>query len=224
MNAEKIEITKIIRSHRKTISLIVTDEARLVVRAPRHVSDGYISDLVMKKQDWINSKIDEMKRRKSLPVKKFVQGETFLFLGRSYPLFFGDKLGINVEITDKLVVSCGKEQVRDVLIHWYGEQAREKIGERCTWYSGITGLKPLSVKISNARKRWGSCSSRGSLNFAWRLVMAPLSVIDYVVIHELSHLEELNHSKKFWKRVEETMPDYRIHQQWLKDNGKYLVI
>ncbi len=224
MNTYNIEIESIIRSERKSISLAVTDEARLVIRAPLHVSDRYIKDVVRKKTGWIRKKIEEVKNRKPVPVKKFIQGEAFLYLGRSYPLLFGDKMGIDVQITDNLVVCCGKTLARDVLIHWYRERAMEKISERCHHYSSMTALKPLSVKISNASKRWGSCSSRGSINFAWRLVMAPLEVIDYVVVHELTHLKELNHSKKFWNRVESVIPDYRIRQKWLRDNGRSLVV
>ncbi len=224
MNPYNIEIESIIRSERQSISLAVTDEALLVVRAPFHVSENYIQDVIRKKSGWIRKKVEEMKNRKPFPVKKFIQGEAFLYLGRSYPLLFGDKMGIDVQITDNLVVCCGKSPVRDVLIHWYRERAMEKISERCEYYSCITGLNPLSVKISNASKRWGSCSSRGSINFTWRLVMAPLDVIDYVVVHELTHLKELNHSKQFWNRVRSIMPDYRIRQKWLRDNGRSLVV
>lgn len=219
-----IRIDRIIRTSRKTVSLIVNSKGELVVRAPLHVPDSLVKELVASKAAWIARKIEEVNTTSSLPEKQFVEGESFLYLGRSYPLFFGDNLGINVEISDKLVVSCGKDDVRDVLIHWYRQRALETITERCDHFSRVTGLRPSRIKISNAGKRWGSCSSQGNLNFAWRLVMAPPEVIDYVVVHELCHLREMNHSQQFWARVSSIMSDYESRRKWLRQNGRYLTI
>jgi predicted metal-dependent hydrolase len=224
MKDGNIRIDRIIRTNRKTVSLIVNSQGELIVRAPLHVSDSFVKELVESKAAWIARKMEEVKTRRFLPEKQFVEGEPLLYIGRSYPLFFGDNLGINVEISDKLVVSCGKDDVRDVLIHWYRQRALETITERCAHFSRSTGLRPSRIKISNAGKRWGSCSSRGNLNFAWRLVMAPLEVIDYVVVHELCHLREMNHSQQFWARVSSIMPDYEPRRKWLQENGRYLYL
>jgi hypothetical protein len=96
--------------------------------------------------------------------------------------------------------------------------------ERIRHYSGMIGLYPDRLRISNARFRWGSCSRDNSLSFSWRLAMAPSLIIDYVVVHELAHIKEKNHSRSFWALVETMMPDYRKHRHWLKENGHLLDI
>ncbi|MCK5569045.1 MAG: M48 family metallopeptidase, partial [Spirochaetes bacterium] len=107
---------------------------------------------------------------------------------------------------------------------WYKEQAYKKIRERLDRYSVVSDIQFKKFTISNAQKRWGSCSSRGNLHFSWRLIMAALRVVDYVVVHELVHIREQNHSAKFWKKVELLLPDYRSNRQWLKLNGYSLDI
>ena len=104
------------------------------------------------------------------------------------------------------------------------DEARKKIADRCEWISNITGYKPVSVKISNAKKRWGSCSHMGDLNLSWHLILAPMEIIDYVIVHELVHLEVKNHSKYFWNKVRTIMPDYDDRRHWLKQNGRDLLI
>lgn len=219
-NAE-IEVDKIIRSSRRTLSIAVTGDGEVVVRAPRSLPEEIIYGMVKGKSSWIKRKKAEAESRR-IPPHRFLQGEKFLFLGRSYPLLLVDGLGISVDLTDNLVISCGKEDIRTILIHWYEDRAEEEIGKRCLLYSDLTGLKPKNVKISKAEKRWGSCSSRGNLNFAWRLVMAPFEIIDYVIVHELVHLEEMNHSEYFWKRMASIMPDYERRRCWLSENGSRL--
>ena len=96
--------------------------------------------------------------------------------------------------------------------------------ERTAAYASCHGFRYKSISLSNASKRWGSCSSLGSLRFNWRLVLAPAEVTDYVIVHELCHLKEQNHSRRFWKRVEEILPDYRERNQWLKQNRYLLAV
>ncbi len=107
-------------------------------------------------------------------------------------------------------------------MNWYKDRAYEKIGQRVEWYARKYEFKYNKTKITTAQKRWGSCSSKGNLNFSWRLIMAPLPVIDYVVIHELVHLEERNHSRLFWDKVKYFYPEYPKCGNWLKENGHLL--
>ena len=100
--------------------------------------------------------------------------------------------------------------------------ARQKIEARCRIFSGITGLWPKAIRISNARTRWGSCSTSGRVSFSWRLALFPDEIIDYVVVHELVHLAEPNHSRYFWEKVERVMPDHRAHRRWLREKGSFL--
>jgi predicted metal-dependent hydrolase len=105
---------------------------------------------------------------------------------------------------------------------WYRAQARRLISERVKHYAARNGFAYKRVSITRAKTRWGSCGSGGTLNFSWRLVLAPLEIIDYVVVHELAHLEVKNHSSVFWEKVEALMPDYKERRKWLKDNGQAL--
>ena len=102
---------------------------------------------------------------------------------------------------------------------WYKAQARSLLSGRVDFFAGRHAIRVGKVRISSARTRWGSCSARGTLSFTWRLVMAPPEVIDYVVVHEMCHLKEMNHSGAFWARVEAILPDYKARRKWLKDHG-----
>lgn len=112
----------------------------------------------------------------------------------------------------------------DALTTWLKEQAMQIISERVALYANIMGITPGMVKLSAAKARWCSCSTKNNLNFTWRLIMCPLSVIDYVVVHELSHITYKNHSPAFWARVKTVLPSYEDDQEWLKVNRKLMEI
>jgi len=221
----KINIDKLIRSKRKTISLVVMQDARLIVYAPSTTPNEYIQDLVFKKRFWIKKRQEILRERyKRNPPKEFVSGEAFLFLGNVYRLKIVDD-GIDIELGDSLNIPKHLlPHAKHSLINWYKKQAHMKIAERVDWYAKLTGIRYESIKITEAEKRLGSCGISGRLNFSWRLVMAPLGIIDYVVIHELSHLEHKNHSSKFWNKVKTIIPDYKQRDKWLKDNSFSLTI
>jgi predicted metal-dependent hydrolase len=222
---ENIKIDNIIRTKRRTIALVVTQDARLIVRAPIKTPESYIIDVVKQKERWVRKKIMEISSKPSLPDKEFVDGEFFLFLGRSYPLRIKTNTPQPVILRDGIEVNIAEPSIiRETLIKWYKDEARKKIADRCEWISNITGYKPVSVKISNAKKRWGSCSHMGNLNLSWHLILAPMEIIDYVIVHELVHLEVKNHSKYFWNKVRTVMPDYNDRRHWLKQNGRDLLI
>ncbi len=94
--------------------------------------------------------------------------------------------------------------------------------KRCQYYAQEMGVKYKSLSLSSAKSRWGCCTPHGTLRFCWRLVMAPMDIIDYVVVHELAHLKELNHSARFWGLVSKTIPNYPVSKKWLIDNGALL--
>ena len=152
--------------------------------------------------------------------KCFQDGENFYYLGRGYPLESSKRLKppLILNSTFSLAESARKDAAQ-VFKEWYRERCREVVTARAIFHAQRLSLRYQNIRITSARTRWGSCSSKGNLNFSWRLVMAPCEVIDYVVVHELCHLKEPNHSKKYWSRVAAAMPDYRSHRNWLKDNG-----
>jgi predicted metal-dependent hydrolase len=218
------QIDKIIRSKRRTIALVITKDATLEVRAPLRAPLELIKQFVAKKRSWIEKKIDLMsKRRKRILPKEFVDGEEFMYEGNIFKLQAGDCKEISM--FDVLYFPRKfLPQAKRHLTIWYKNRALEKIVERVKHYASITQLQYKSIKITNAKRRWGSCSAKGSLNISWRLIMARPDILDYVVVHELVHLVEMNHSRSFWNKVQKILPDYKRHRDWLKQNGDSLVL
>jgi predicted metal-dependent hydrolase len=222
---EEIPVEKIIHSRRRTIALEVTHNATLIVRAPLRTPAVHIEEIIRQKSSWILRKVDEMKRRPLSPCHEYAEGELFLFLGRSYPLQIVENVSMTIERSDRLYVSSTLiPDIRIQLKHWYREEARKEIQARCMWFSMKTGHVPATVRITDARQRWGSCTNKGRLNFSWRLIQVPPEIVDYVVVHELVHISQPDHSKKFWDKVRKIMPDYEQRRTWLKDHEWLLKI
>lgn len=216
---DEIKIDKIIRSKRRSIALVVSSDATLVVRAPMRISLEYIQNLISEKRDWIEKRREQiLKNGGPAKSKEFADGESFLYLGENYELKIAKCKSIELKnqlyFPEKFL-----QKAREKMIKWYKKEAREIITERANLYSKSTSWKFESISITSANTRWGSCSPDNSLNFPWKLIMAPLGIVDYVVVHELAHIPEKNHSKRFWKKVEEVLPDYKIRRKWLKENG-----
>jgi hypothetical protein len=163
-------------------------------------------------------------RTSGITAKEFVAGKEFWYLGELYKLqVINNHAVLPLTFNNGFYLSHSHlDNAREIFIHWYIDQAGVKIAERVNHYSLLSGLKYNRINITNARRRWGSCSNRGNLSFSWRAVMAPLSVIDYVAVHELVHTEEMNHSVKFWGKVKALCPDYEQHKKWLRDNHQLL--
>jgi predicted metal-dependent hydrolase len=222
---QKIQVEKIIRSRRRTIALEITPAATLIVRAPLRAPSDYIEEIIRQKHSWIVRKFDEMKQRPLTSGHEYTEGEIFLFLGREYPLHILQDRNMTIERSDKLYVS--RTLLPDLKNHikrWYREEAHKEIQARCMWFSLKTGHVPTTIRITNARQRWGSCSQRGGLNFSWRLIQAPPEIVDYVVVHELVHISQPDHSRKFWNKVQEILPDYERRRKWLRENERLLKI
>ncbi|ABS60367.1 MULTISPECIES: M48 family metallopeptidase [Fervidobacterium] len=221
---EEIKIEKIIRSKRKTVALQITDNGTLIIRVPFNLSEESIWKIINKHKNWIYKNKQEIDARdpKILP-KEFVSGEGFLYLGKYYKLHVVEKQDVPLKFENGFYLSKDVlNDAKNVFIDWYKKAAYEKITERVNWWAQKRGFKYNKINITNAQKRWASCSYKGNLNFSWRLIMAPLSVIDYVIVHEIVHLEEKNHSKAFWVKVKALMPDYKKYEDWLKKNGYLL--
>jgi hypothetical protein len=215
-------IKKIIRSNRRTLALQIAPDASLIVRAPEKVSEATIFTFVQKKLKWIlhHQKLARESYRPSVK-RKFVDGEGFLYLGDWHKLF------VIRDVTQPLVVNEKKfflsesflPDAKKLFEQWYRKKACEVIKDRVRLYAETAGLRFKRITITGARKRWGSCGPKGTLNFSWRLIMAPMMVVDYVIVHELAHLEERNHSRKFREKVRLLFPDYQQAETWLKANS-----
>lgn len=217
-----IEINRLVRSRRKTLSLIVESDGTLTVRAPLRMKEAVIRRFIEAKADWIKQKQARV-QEEALPSRQYVDGEAFLYLGQEIPLRIIPK-GKPALVMDRVfkLTRSARPQAESCFEAWYKKQARAVLSERVEYFAKLHGFRVGKIRISSARTRWGSCSSKETLSFTWRLVMAPLEVIDYVVVHELCHLNEMNHSRTFWARVEAILPDYKARRKWLKDNGAKL--
>jgi len=219
-----ITLSRITRSARRTVSLIILPDGQVEVRAPLGYSDAKIRELVNSKRDWIEKKQAlALKNHQQFPRHSYRAGETFVFLGAEYPLSIVQKQTQMLTFRHGFwLAEKALPQAEAVFEAWYRAQARQVISERASHFAQLHGFNYNAIRISGAKTRWGSCSSKGNLSFTWRLVMAPLDVIDYVVLHELAHLREPNHSPKFWKLVAAMMPNYTVYRRWLKQNGARL--
>jgi len=221
-----IEVDQVIRTDRKSIALIVKRDGTLVVRAPINATDEQISSTINRKSIWIEAKQQEvLSTYPQTSKKEFVNGEGFLYLGKSYRLKIISKGDAPLKLdTFFLLDQNALTNAKSVFIDWYKDKANDVLSDRVAWYSKKSGISIKQIKITSANSRWGSCSAKGTLSFPWRLVMAPVPVIDYVVIHELVHISEKNHSKTFWNQVHALMPDYENKIAWLEINGHTLNI
>jgi len=222
----KIEVSEIIRSGRKTFAIEVHSDARVVVRVPLRASNELVEKIIDKRRAWIHRKQEQATERLRLvPRREFADGEGFMYLGGMYRLTVVEGQTAPLLFDGDFLLSRDHVgRARDLFIGWYREEALRKISERVLYHASVSGINYRRVKITGANKRWGSCSPNGNLNFSWRLIMAPLGVLDYVVLHELGHIHERSHSKRFWLKVAELCPDYRTHEKWLNDNGHMLAI
>jgi predicted metal-dependent hydrolase len=215
-----MQIDRLIRSKRKSIALIVEADGRLVVCAPMRATRRQIEAMIAQHEGWIKTR-QEAAKAAAPAIRRYASGEEFWYLGRLYGLELVEQADEALELREKFRLRRAEAARGEaVFTAWYRRQARQVLCERAMALAERHGLRYEELKITSAQRRWGSCSSRGSLCFSWRLAMAPLEVIDYVVVHELAHLKVRSHAKKFWDLVGEMAPDYRERRAWLKNNGQ----
>lgn len=217
-------IHKIIRSKRKTLGLQITKDAMLIVRAPLRASLKDIHEAVRTKLRWIEKKQKWMRENyREREAREFKEGERFLYLGEPYPLVHTEE--VEALAFDGKAFLFNPEQLpkaAEIFTDWYHWQALKVITGRVKHYAALHGFTYAKIKLSSAETRWGSCSHDGNLNFNWRLLMAPPEIVDYVVAHELAHLAERNHSRKFWDKVAAIFPAYETCREWLRKNDRSL--
>ncbi len=195
-----------------------------MVRAPFFIKPGQIEKFLAEKRAWIDKVHQRVRERLSkYSPKQFIEGERFLYLGREYALHIAEDMHGKLLFEDRFILAARHvPKARRLFERWYREEAFLLFTKRCRGYGDLMGVRYQSIKLSSAKKRWGSCHPQGTLCFNWRLVMAPQSIVDYVVVHELAHLKEANHSRRFWALVERYCPGYREAKRWLADNAMLL--
>ena len=225
MKLEKEFEVKVKRtSRRRTVSLEVR-EGFVQIIVPNVLSEKEIENIIVKKTKWIRNKLLVHKSKPVYKPKEFITGESFSYLGKNYRLKVINSKKSCVEIKDDRIFVYKRpkgKSVKDLLVNWYKQQGIKLFEKKTKKYQELIGVKPSSISTRTYSKRWGSCSSKGDITFNWRIIMAPHSVIDYVVIHELCHLVHHNHSPKYWRTVKSFYPNYKEKVNWLRDHSKTL--
>lgn len=160
-------------------------------------------------------------------VYEFKEGEAIWYLGKTYPLHFVPKVrgGLSFEASKFFLMQTDqREKATSLLSAFYREETRRITAEFIHQYYQTSGLKPSAVRVTSARTRWGSCSGKNTISFSLRLAMTPLECLEYIVVHELSHIQHHNHSAKYWALVASLLPGFKQPQSWLKRNGLSLPI
>ncbi len=214
-----LELT-LIRSDRRSLSLQLTADGEVVARAPRRMSATRVAAFVREKRGWIEQKQALARKRDALyaPVE-LSDGAALPYLGGTLALRFTRVQSPKRE-GETLLLPPGADE--ETLRRWLREEARGLLEPRVKAYAARMGLEYSAIRITSAQTRWGSCSGKNSLNFTWRLAMCAPEAIDYVVVHELSHIRHKDHSRAFWALVERYCPDWRTQRKWLNDHRKLM--
>lgn len=209
-------------ARRRTMEITVDRTGELLVTAPPEVHESVLLAFITQKRFWIYTKLAERDRlHRSVPRKSFVDGEGFLYLGRTH------RLKLMPDQDAPLKLSSGRFMMRgdaaplgrEHLIRWYTERARPWLTGRVQEHAERMGVAPAGVRVQDLGYRWGSCGKGDWLYFHWKAILLPVRIAEYVVVHEMAHLHEPHHTSEFWLRVERAMPDFARRKAWLAEHG-----
>lgn len=220
-----VEPSVIIRTNRRSLSLTIDKNGDLVVKAPKRMEVEDILHFIKKKESWITSK-QKLVKSSLLKNQKIIDYENYLFCGKEYKKVYVSK-NKRVELNDNIIVlpeGISKEKELRMMKKWYIDMTTEILNLRVNYFADLMQLNYLGLGIDNCKSRWGSCSKSGIIKFNLRISMLPHKIIDYIIIHELSHLLEFNHSKKFYDVIGSIMPDWKTQRKKLKEYGYLLGI
>jgi predicted metal-dependent hydrolase len=235
IDSRTITYSLIRRARRKTVGIRVTSADEVQVFAPQSLGEERIRQIVRDKASWIMRRAEKIAAvREAFPQRRFVSGESIIYLGKSYRLDIREVKGSSRTAPrlegDALVVlvrpgaeeAARMKSVRNRISVWYRANADSVIRESVTRFAKVLRCSPRQVIVKEQKNLWGSCSVHGALRFNWRIVMAPVSVIDYVVAHEMCHLLVADHSREFWRQVSHAMPDHAARRTWLNEHAYWL--
>lgn len=218
---------EVLRSQRTTADIVIERDGRVLVRAPESVPDERIEDLIEAKRYWIYKNLAEWRDLNATRVlREYRNGEGFLYLGRSYRLLLvadqdeplllkNGRFCLLRDLVDQGEIAAAKAAFRD----YYIARGIERIRQRVDYYAPKVGVAPRDVAVRELGNRWASCSPNGKLAFHWKCMMAPQTIIDYIVVHELCHFHHLDHTDAFWNEVDKVMPAYGERKEWLRVHG-----
>ena len=208
---------------RKTVQITVDRGGELILTAPEDCPLSVMEEFVLEKRRWIYTKLAEKEALWGpAPSKEYVNGEGFLYLGRSYRLSLVDEQEVPVKLTHGRFRMRRKDAPRgeEHMRRWYREHARPWIERKVERYAGRVDVEPAGVVVQELGYRWGSCGQGGALYFHWRSILFPPRIVEYIVVHELVHLREPHHTPEFWLRLERALPDYADRKRWLAENAR----
>jgi predicted metal-dependent hydrolase len=222
----------VVRSRRSTVDIIIERDGSVLVRAPEWADDQQVEKVVKSKQYWIYQSLAEWRDLNAIRVlREYKNGEGFLYLGRAYRLrlvndqdaplqFQQGRFTLRRDLVESGNLATAKVAFRE----YYIARGLDRIGQRVACFAPKAGVEPTGIDVRELGHRWASCSPTGKLAFHWKCMMAPQTIIDYIVVHELCHFHHRDHTDAFWNEVDKVMPEYRERKEWLRKNGAGLDI
>ncbi len=210
------------KSSRKTVSIFIERDGSVSARVPNEITDSEIVEVIKAKEYQIHKNLAEWKQMNERYVlREYVNGQSFLYLGRNYRLkLMDEKLdALNLKKGKFLLGKPDIDKAKELFVEFYKNKLKEKIKPIILQYSEQLGVQPNETRVLDLQNRWASCTSKGNVNFHWKCAMAPIDVLHYIVVHELTHLIHQNHTPAFWNEVDKITPNYEKHINWLKING-----
>jgi len=214
-------------NRKKTVSFRIKNQ-EVIISVPKFLSDNEINNLVEIKIKWIKNKLALEKLNNVSIKRKYENGDIFLYLGSEYSLKIKKSYRDNIYIKDKNLIVEAKNvsatnNIKNNIKNWYISESKKYLTKTNSYYEILIGVKSNKLLFGQYKSKWGSCNSKKTISYDWRIIMAPFEVIHYLIIHELCHIKFPNHSIYFWKYVEKYMINYKIQKKWLKNNSNKLI-
>jgi predicted metal-dependent hydrolase len=211
---------------RRNITITVERDKSVIVHAPKEITDEKVEQIVLAKRQWIYEKLHHPQKYQNLPHapgKELISGEAIMYLGKQYRLEIVKENTKEIRFDQRFFIPAVEENKKmELLREWFISKANEKIVPRVLEHAIALGVDVAMIKIVDNRYRWGSCTLNNNVNINWKLIKAPMFVIDYVIIHELAHLLEANHTSQFWNIVRSQSPLMHKAKAWLKEHGQII--
>ena len=221
MNLNGLEIRIIRSTRKKTMHIVIERDGSVSAQVPESIDDDKILAILKTKEYEIHKKLTYRRELNNQQIERqYLSGQSFMYLGKNYNLQIvdGQKKGLILK-EGKFLLNSKIENPREAFIKFYKQHCEHKLKERIKLFEGVVKILPTSLSIRELPTRWASCTPDKKIYFNWRCIMAPLPVFDYLIVHELVHLEFPNHSRQFWDKVSLICPEYEAHERWLKRNG-----
>jgi len=222
-----IEYTLVRSRERRTADIVIERDGKISVRAPKHLAEERVDQLIERKRYWIYKNLAEWRDLNATKlIRELRNGEGYLYLGSSYRLLLvtdqeeslvlkDGRFRVRRELVDRGDVAATQTAFRD----YYIARGRERLEQRVAYFAPKIGARAGKLVVKELGFRWAACGASGNLAFHWKCMMAPPKIIDYIVVHELCHLRCRDHTDAFWNEVDKVMPDYHERKAWLKLNG-----